>query len=90
MKREIPNVFHLCLYNKLKSHVGIDMMIRRTEFSYIVGKIYRIPNNFKYPLLKEMEIVQLLERVDKDWLKLLPSKLTMEDTSKIYRRLGMF
>jgi hypothetical protein len=90
MKRNLPNVFHLCLYNKLKAKAGMNMIITRTQFHYIVGKIYRIPKEFKYPLLKEMEIVGLLERVDKKWIKVLEPKLNSEDTSKIYRSLGMF
>jgi hypothetical protein len=90
MRQALPNVFHLCLYDYLKKKSGVRMMITRTEFSRIVGITFHIPTNLKYPLLKEMEIVNLLERIDRDWIKVKDSNLSSEDTSKIYRALHLY
>ena len=84
-------LLYLSLHNQLRKKVGINKTICRKEFFTILGKHFLIPKNVRACIVKEMELMHLIEIVDRDTFKILSFNLDIEkDANKFYKTLELF
>lgn len=84
-------LLYLSLHNQLKKKVGLNRTITKKQFFIILGKHFLIPKPTRACIIKEMELMNLIEKVDKENYKLLDYDLDIEkDTSKFYKTLELF
>jgi hypothetical protein len=84
-------LLYLSLHNQLRKSVGINRVISRKDFFTILGKHFLIPKNIRCCIVKEMKLMNLIEVIDNDTLKVLDSDLNIEtDANKFYKTLKLF
>lgn len=87
MNKEIP-VFYLYLHSKIKENSeGNEMSVANMDW-YLFQ--WRIPSQLKPIIIKEMENMGLIEKVDKKTVKFLHSNFDIEDLRKVKKKLGIF
>jgi hypothetical protein len=84
-------LLYLSLHNQLTKSVGFNKVITRKEFFCILGKHFLIPKNIRVCVIKEMELMNLVKRLDKENIKILDCDINIEkDVSKFYNTLELF
>lgn len=90
MKKLKVGVLYLGLHNQLFKKYGTTIITRK-EFFCKLGKHYMIPKNLRDFVIKEMEEVDLIKRVDRDNVEILKSSIDIEeDCNKIYEMAGIY
>lgn len=85
------NILYLALHNQLKKKYGIHGTISRKEFFIKLGKHHQITKHMGYLVIKEMEEMKLIKRLDRDNIKVLEIELDIEkDASKLYELAGIY
>lgn len=85
---KIP-VMYLCVHKRLKDKFSFETFPLK-EVLWILGKIYHIKKKYHYPILKELEDFKLLNKINQNEVVLLKCNINLEDTSKIYRKVGLY
>lgn len=84
-------LLYLSLHNQLVKKYGINHIISIKEFNIKLGKHFITPQNLRPVILKEMEKKELIERVTRDSIKILPCGIDIEkDVSKLYQLVGLY
>jgi len=84
-------ILYLGLHNQLIKKFGANCTLTRKQFFCKLGKHGQIPKNLRPIVIKEMSEKGLIERVDRDNLKVLECKIDLEkDTNKLYELAGCF
>ena len=84
-------LLYLSLHNQLKKKIGINRIITRKEFFIILGKHFLIPKNIRVCIIREMELMKMVEKIDRDTIKILDYELDIEkDVNKFYKTLKLF
>jgi uncharacterized protein YbcI len=84
-------LLYLSLHNQLRKTVGINRIITRKDFFTILGKHFLIPKNIRTCIVQEMVLMNLIEKIDRDTIKVLHSDLDIEtDANKFYQTLKLF
>ena len=84
-------LLYLSLHNQLRKTVGINRVITRKDFFTILGKHFLIPKNVRACIVQEMILMNLIEKIDRDNLKVLHYDLNIEtDVNKFYQTLKLF
>lgn len=84
-------ILYLGLHNQLVKKFGVNHTLSRKEFFCKLGKHYIIPKNIRPLILDEMVKKELIERIDRDRLKVLPCEIDIEkDSNKLYKMAGIF
>ena len=79
-------LLYLGLYNQLYKKYGSNKIITRKEFFCKLGKHYMIPKDLRHYIVKEMVKVNLIEVVNRDYIKILKSDIDIEkDQNKLYK-----
>lgn len=89
MKEKI-HIVYLCIHQRLISNCSINNEMKVRDLFSILGRIYHIPKKFFYPIMKELINLNLIERPNRKFIKILDSQLDLDDTSHIYQSVGMF
>lgn len=89
-KKEKIAIVYMCIHNRLCKNFGIGKTIKKRDVTYILGHTYHVPKQWLYPVIKEMINYGLLEDSGRFNVTILESKLNVEDTSMIYKGIGMF
>lgn len=85
------SILYISLHNQLKKSVGLNRVIARKDFYTILGKHFLIPKNIRCCVLKELELMNMIERIDKNTIKVLEYDLDLErDVNKFYQTLKLF
>lgn len=85
------SILYISLHNQLKKSVGLNRVISRKDFYTILGKHFLIPKNVRICVLKELELMNMIERLDKNTIKILDYDLDIErDVNKFYQTLKLF
>lgn len=85
------SLLYVSLHNQLKKSVGLNRIITRKDFYTILGKHFLIPKNVRICVLKELELMNMVERIDKNTVKVLDYDLDIErDVNKFYQTLKLF
>ena len=51
---------------------------------------WRIPTSIRPVMIKELEILNLIERVNKKTIKIKDSTFTLEDVREFYKEVGIY
>ena len=86
-KEEIPCIFYFYLHSKLKDATP-DGLMSVKEAGWRMFQ-WKIPSNLRPLILKELERLKLVERIDRQNLKLLKSEFDIESLGKYYVELGI-
>lgn len=86
-KEEIPYIFYLYLHSKMWG-LTEDGMISILEAKWLMHQ-WRIPKNIRHLILKEMEILKLIEKQG-NLLRLKKSDFNIEDLRKYSSILNIF
>jgi hypothetical protein len=71
-------LLYLGLHNQLVKTYGC-IVISRKEFFGKIGKHYMLPKQLRHYVLKEMEESNLIEKVNRDEIKILPYEIDIEE-----------
>ena len=84
-------LLYLGLHNQLVKKFGVNKMLTRKEFFCKLGKHYIIPKNLRYLIILEMVEKKLVERIDRDTLKVLECEIDLEkDANKLFHLAGLY
>ena len=84
-------ILYLGLHNQLVKKFGVNHILTRKEFFCKLGKHYILPKNLRPLIIKEMSDMQLIERVDRDTIKVLACDIDIEkDCNKLFQLAGVF
>jgi len=79
-------LLYLGLHNQLKKKYGCEAILTRKEFFTKLGKHYMIPKELRQYIIKEMVNVELIEVVNRDYLKILKTDIDIEkNQNKLYK-----
>jgi hypothetical protein len=87
-KEVIPCIFYLYIFKKIRDRKGDNYISKKEIISHMHE--WRIPKKIRRLMLKELEILGLTEKVDKNTLKMLDCEFKEEDLNKYYEELGIF
>ena len=86
----IPNVYYFYLHSMLKiREINIAEEMTVSDFCSRMFQ-WRIPDCLKPLIIKEMEILGLIRKIDNKKLELLPSKFDINDVRCYYKQLGIY
>jgi len=85
------NIFYLCVHKRLFEKVGLSGNMLKDDFYILLGEIYHIPKVVRVIILKEMEKLNMIEVVEKDFIKVNPIIIDPEENiNKFYEAIGLF
>jgi hypothetical protein len=84
------SIFYFYLHSKLKKR-DINL-VEEMEISELCSRMFqwRIPTCLKPLIIKEMELLGLIRKIDNKKLELLPSKFNINDVRCYYQQLGIY
>ncbi len=85
---KVPLIY-LCIHERLKEKFHFEIFSNK-ELLWMLGKVYHIKRKFHYPILKELETFGLINRTSKNQIILMKNKIDLNNTSKIYRSVGLY
>ena len=83
-------LLYISLHNQLAKKFGVNSHITKKDLFTKLGKHYMIPKPLRPLIIKEMINKNLLERIDRDNLKILCCDFDLEkDSNKLYNHFGI-
>ena len=90
MKNLKIGLLYLGLHNKLVKKFGVNHLISRKIFFEKIGRHFLLPKNLRPIIIIEMSEKKLIERIDRDNIKILKCEIDIEkDESKLYKLVGL-
>jgi len=84
-------ILYIGLHNNLVRNHGVNGIISRKEFFCKLGRQSDVPKNARHLVLKEMEEKKLIERVNRDSIRILSFEINLEeDYKKLYELAGIY
>ena len=91
MKKLSIGILYLGLHNQLVKKFGVNEIISIKEFFTKIGRHSQIPKNLRPVVLKEMQIKGLIEKINRDNIKILKGEIDIENNCvEFYRRVGIY
>lgn len=91
MRHLDKGLLYLSLHNLLLKKVGSFRRITTRDFFCILGKHYLVPKSMRPLIIKEMIKRDLIIKVDKYTLEVLPCDINLEkDINKLYEEAGLY
>lgn len=81
------DLVYLFMHKKLKEK-SINNFITKKESVMFLSHTFRIPKKYGYAVLKELEEFGLI-RSSGDSIEILKSKVDLDNTSDIFKRVGL-
>ena len=82
-------LLYLALHNQLKKKYGVNTIITRKELFCKLGKHSQVPKSLRHYIIDEMVTKNILEKVNRDELKILPCEIDIEkEPQKLYKFLN--
>ena len=85
----IPCIFYYYLHYKLKEKYKDGAVLSTKEAMSFLFE-WRIPEKIRPIVIKELEILELVERVNKKTIKLRPSSFTPGDIREFCKQVGIY
>ena len=83
-------LLYIGLHNQLKKKYGINCIFSRKELFCKLGKHSQLPKPLRHYIIEEMTKKRLLEKVNRDEVKLLPFEVDIEtEPNKLYSFLDL-
>jgi len=84
-------ILYIGLHNELAKKYGVNNLIPIKEFYCKLGKHHHIPKSIRCIILIEMAKKNLIKKIDRYNIELLPCDINLEnDVNKIYRLVGLY
>lgn len=91
MKQQLNiKILYLSFHNSLIKVYGANSIIRRKDVFAKLGRQFLVPQNLREPALKELENMGLLKREDRDNVRVVDSKLNLDNSSMFFQKLHLF
>ena len=88
-KEVIPCIFYYYIHYQLKERFGEEKEVSKQEVIKYLFE-WRIPTSIRPVIIKELEILNLVERINRKMIKLKKSDFTLEDIREFYKAVGIF
>ncbi len=85
----IPCIFYFYIHYKLKEKYRVATVLSTKEAMKFLFE-WRIPKELRPVIIKELEILNLIERVNKKTIKINDSTFKIEDVRKFYEAVGIY
>ena len=85
--KEFNGYWYIYIHSKLKERSN-NNLLNLNEAKSILFE-WRVPKNLRSVIIKELEQLELIEKIDKQTIKLKPCKHSIEDLTKIYIHVGI-
>ena len=83
-------ILYLAFHNSLKKVHGVNHIVSRKDIFSKLGRQFLVPKPLRASCLIELERMNLLERVDRDNLKILDCQIDIEtEPDKFIKMLGL-
>ena len=86
---KIPLIY-LLMHKRLKDKMFKKKCLEVKEAFGMFGFTYHINKKYNYPILKELENFKLIKRINKTQLVVLKNGFNINNTSKIYKSVGLY
>lgn len=84
-------ILYLGLHNQLVEKYGEGEVISRKDFFRKLAQHNKVPRNLRPVVLAEMENKKLIQRVNRDYVKILAIDINLEeDCSKLFKLAGIY
>jgi len=84
-------LLYLGLHNQLVKKYGVDNLMTRKEFFEKIGRHFLLPKNLRPIIITEMVEKKLIEKIDRDNIKILKHEIDIEkDASKLYKLAKLY
>ena len=84
----IPCIFYLYIFEKIKQRSKGNIVDKKETLTYMYE--WKIPKKMRPLILKELEMLGLVENVDCRHIKLNNSTFNEKEINKFYEKLGIF
>lgn len=88
--KEGINILYLCVHDRLQKKADRNGVMKRKDVFILLGRMFHVPKNLLYPILKELIYMDLVECPNPSEVRVLKTKHKISDTTKIYKRLEMY
>lgn len=85
----IPCIFYFYIHYKLKEKYRVATVLSTKEAMKFLFE-WRIPKELRPIIIKELEILQLIERINKKTIKINDSSFTLDDLRKYCLAVGIY
>lgn len=85
-EKKIPYIFYLYIHSKLAKRSNGFMSLKEAV-TYLHE--WRLPKEIRVAIIKEMEILGLVKKVDRHSIIVFPSTFDVTNTNKIYELVGI-
>ena len=86
-KREIPCIFYLYIHSKIKEKCRGGKIKEKEATDYLHE--WRIPRVIRVAMIKELETMGLVEKIDRAYLRVNPCVIEIDNVTKIYELVGI-
>jgi len=86
-------LLYLALHNQLIKKCGINGIVSRKEFFVKLGRHGQVPQKLRDIVLKEMEEKELIKKVNRDYLQILPLDINIESDEEckdLFQKMGIY
>ena len=84
---KIPCIFYLYIHSKIKEKCRGGKIKEKEATNYLHE--WRIPREIRIAMIKELETMGLLEKMDKGYMKVNPCPIEITNINKIYELVGI-
>jgi len=89
MKKDL-DVIHFSLYHHMKKKYGYRPITKK-EFFALLGRHFLVPKSLRICVYKEMEQLKLIEKIDKQTLRIADTIISIEESvGEYYRKMGFY
>ena len=91
MKEKEIGILYLSLHSHFIRKYGVGNIMKRTELVCKIAKHGQVPKKIRHLVVKEMEDKKLIEKINRDDIKLLEVEIDLEkDANKLYQLAGIY
>jgi len=83
-------ILYLSFHNNLQKVHGCNSIVSRKDIFTKLGRQFLVPKQLRECALKELEEMGLMERIDRDKVKLLNCDLDLDNSSQFFQKLNLF
>jgi len=84
-------ILYLGLHNQMQKKYGVNAIIPRKFFDEKLGRFNHLHKKLRAVVLVEMEEKKLIEKIDRDNIRILPCEIDLErDMNKLCHIAGLF
>lgn len=83
------NLIYLLIHKRLHEKFK-EEEIKLEELFKVICKVHGINKQYRYLVLKELEEMKLVKRINSNYIKTLPPLINLDESSKLYQSIGMY